>query len=201
MENKNLIIILIAVIAILAVVVGVLLLNPTFVKEQTVVKITSDKTQEEGGKLKILLTDLNENPISKEIVNVKITNKNGEIVVDDVVKTSGNGKAKLDLDLKKGKYDVTVTFGGNDKYDGSNITQKLKIKEKEAEESSESTTQQSQPSAYAYKSDGTPMYSQAEVDQYMANKYGMVNYHVGSNGYIDMDEPGYDDAGHWVGYY
>ena len=201
MENKNLIIILIAVIAILAVVVGVLLLNPTFVKEQTVVKITSDKTQEEGGKLKILLTDLNENPISKEIVNVKITNKNGEIVVDDVVKTSGNGKAKLDLDLKKGKYDVTVTFGGNDKYDGSNITQKLKIKEKEVEESSESTTQQSQPSAYAYKSDGTPMYSQAEVDQYMANKYGMVNYHVGSNGYIDMDEPGYDDAGHWVGYY
>ena len=200
MENKNLIIILIAVIAILAVVVGVLLLNPTFVKEQTVVKITSDKTQEEGGKLKILLTDLNENPISKEIVNVKITNKNGEIVVDDVVKTSGNGKAKLDLDLKKGKYDVTVTFGGNDKYDGSNITQKLKIKEKEAEESSESTTQQSQPSAYAYKSDGTPMYSQAEVDQYMANKYGLVNYHVGSNGYIDMDEPGYDDAGHWVGY-
>lgn len=55
------------------------------------------------------------------------------------------------------------------------------------------------PAAYAYKSDGTPMYSQSEVDQYMLNKYGMVDYHVGDNGYIDMDEPGFDDAGHWVG--
>lgn len=55
------------------------------------------------------------------------------------------------------------------------------------------------PTALAYKSDGTPMYSQAEVSRYMANKYGDVNYHIGGNGYIDMDEPGYDDAGHWIG--
>jgi len=54
------------------------------------------------------------------------------------------------------------------------------------------------PSAYAYKADGTPMYSQEEVSNYMKNKYGMVNYHVGDNGYIDMDEPGYDDAGHKI---
>lgn len=50
-------------------------------------------------------------------------------------------------------------------------------------------------SAYAYKSDGTPMYSQAEVDDYMFHKYGEVNYHIGGNGYIHMDEPGYDQAG------
>ena len=56
----------------------------------------------------------------------------------------------------------------------------------------------SKPSAYAYKSDGTPMYSQEEVSDYMLNKYGMVDYHVGENGYIDMDEPGYDDAGHKI---
>ena len=40
------------------------------------------------------------------------------------------------------------------------------------------------------------MYSQDEVSKYMEDKYGKVNYHVGDNGYIDMDEPGYDDAGH-----
>jgi hypothetical protein len=44
------------------------------------------------------------------------------------------------------------------------------------------------------------MYSQAEVDQYMLNKYGMVNYHLNDNGYINLDEPGFDDAGNWVGY-
>ncbi|MCQ2738274.1 MAG: hypothetical protein MJ224_06660 [archaeon] len=53
----------------------------------------------------------------------------------------------------------------------------------------------SQPSAYAYKSDGTPMYSQKEVDDYMLKKYGPVDYHIANNKYIHMDEPGYDKRG------
>jgi hypothetical protein len=198
---------LVAVIVILAVAIGIMFLSPTLSKDATVVKITSDKSQNEGGKLKVLLTDTKDQPISKDILNVTITNKNGEIVLDDVVKTDGDGKAKLNLDLKKGKYTVKVNYDGNEKYEGSNTTQKLTIKEKKAETSSSSSsssqsTQSSQPqrTAYAYRSDGSPMYSQGEVDSYMYNKYGSVNYHVGSNGYIDMDEPGYDDAGHWVGY-
>lgn len=198
MENKHIIIILLVIIIILAAAIGVMLINQTTAKEPSVIEITSDKSQNEGGKLKLLLTDANNQPISKDVVNVTITDKKGKVVVDDVVKTTVNGKAKLNLDLKKGKYTVTVSYGGNENYTGSNDTQKLTIKEKEVEASQSS--QQSQPSAYAYKSDGTPMYSQAEVDQYMANKYGLVNYHVGSNGYIDMDEPGFDDAGNWVGY-
>ena len=198
MENKHIIIILLVIIIILAAAIGVMLINQTTAKEPSVIEITSDKSQNEGGKLKLLLTDANNQPISKDVVNVTITDKKGKVVVDDVVKTTVNGKAKLNLDLKKGKYTVMVSYGGNENYTGSNDTQKLTIKEKEVEASQSS--QQSQPSAYAYKSDGTPMYSQAEVDQYMANKYGLVNYHVGSNGYIDMDEPGFDDAGNWVGY-
>lgn len=67
-----------------------------------------------------------------------------------------------------------------------------------ASNSNTSTATSSGPSVYAYKSDGTPMYSQDEVDKYMEDKYGDVNYHIGSNGYVDMDEPGYDDAGHYV---
>lgn len=61
-----------------------------------------------------------------------------------------------------------------------------------------SESSSSQPSAYAYKSDGTPMYNEKEVQDYMLNKYGMVEYHVGDNGYIDMDEPGFDDAGNKI---
>lgn len=67
------------------------------------------------------------------------------------------------------------------------------------EDTSSVDTSSSQPSAYAYKSDGTPMYSQSEVDDYMMNKYGKVDYHIGGNGYIDMDEPGFDNAGNYVG--
>ena len=84
--------------------------------------------------LAIELTDLNKTPLSKEIVNITITNKKGKVVVDDVVKTNSKGKAKLDLDLKKGKYKVNVSYGGNENYTGNNTTQKLTIKEEEVVE-------------------------------------------------------------------
>ena len=68
------------------------------------------------------------------------------LFVDDVVKTNSKGKAKLDLDLKKGKYNVTVTYGGNENYTGNNTTQKLTIKEEvvKAEPASSSTTSNTQ---------------------------------------------------------
>lgn len=51
---------------------------------------------------------------------------------------------------------------------------------------------------YAYKSDGTPMYSQSEVDRYMSNKYwDGADYHIQDNGYINFDEGGFDDKGNY----
>ena len=156
MENKNIIIIMLVIIVILAAAIGFVMFNSAFAKEKSVVKITSDEKQEEGGSLAVRLTDLSDNPIDKEVVNVVVKDKKGDVVVDNVVKTDEKGKAS-------------------------------------------SSSSSSQPTAYAYKSDGTPMYSQAEVDQYMYNKYGSVNYHLQDNGYVNLDEPGFDDAGHWVG--
>ena len=134
MENKNIIIILLVIIVILAAAIGFMVLKPMHAKEPTKIKITSDKEQYEGGKLSITLTDLNNTPLSKEIVNITITNKKGKVVVDDVVKTNSKGKAKLDLNLKKGKYKVNVSYGGNENYTGNNTTQKLTIKEKKVVE-------------------------------------------------------------------
>ena len=67
-----------AVIIVLAAVVGFMVLKPADAKEPVKVKITSDKSQYEGGKLSIKLTDLNGSGISKEIVNITITNKKGQ---------------------------------------------------------------------------------------------------------------------------
>ena len=128
MENKNIIIILIAIIVVLAVVAGVMFMQPA-AKEPTKVKITSDKSQYEGGKVTIQLTDLNKTAISKEKVNITITNKKGKVVINETNKTNSKGKAKLDLDLKKGNYTVNVTYGGNENYTVNNTTQKLTIKE------------------------------------------------------------------------
>ena len=138
MENRNIIIILVAIIIILAAVLGILLLHPN-AKEPCKILITSDKEQYEGGEISFIMADLNKTPISKEIVNVTITNSKGKVVVDDVVKTNAKGKAKLDLNLKKGVYKVVVAFGGNENYTGTNRTQKLTIKEEVKETVSEST--------------------------------------------------------------
>ena len=146
MENKNIIIILAIIIVILIAIVGIMFLNQTEVKEPTNIKITSDKEQYTDGKLSIQLSDFNKTPISKEIVNITITNKKGKIVVDNVVKTDSNGKATFNLDLEKGKYTVNVTYGGNENYTGSNATQKLTIKE-------EKQTQEVSPSSSSSTSD------------------------------------------------
>ena len=82
---------------------------------------------------------MNKTPISKEVVNITVTNSKGKVVVDDVVKTDSKGKAKLDLDLKKGKYNVTVSYGGNENYTGNTTTQKLTIKEEKITQTEEET--------------------------------------------------------------
>ena len=155
MENRNIIIMLLVVIAILAVAVGVMMFNQSHAKEATKIKITSDKEQYEGGKLSVELKDLNGTALSKEVVNVTITDKKGKVVVDDVVKTNSKGKAKLDLDLKKGKYNVTVTYGGNENYTGTNATQKLNIKEK-VTEAVKPQSSSSQSSSHRQEYDITP---------------------------------------------
>lgn len=165
MESKNIIVILIVIIVILAAAIGFTMMNPMHAKEPTKIKITSDKEQDEGGKLSVQLTDLNKTPLSKEIVNVTITNSKGKVVVDDVVKTNSKGKASLDLDLKKGKYNVTVSYSGNENYTGNNTTQKLTIKEKVVEATVEQSSSEPQ-----YLSDtGEPI---SEADYYTLQVYG-----------------------------
>ena len=153
MENKNIIIILVVIIVIIAAAIGFAVLNPMHAKESTKIKITSDKEQNEGGKLSVQLTDLNKTPISNEIVNITVTNSKGKVVVDNVVKTDSKGKAKLDLDLKKGKYNVTVNYGGNENYTGNNTTQKLTIKEKEKVTQTEESTTTNSLEKYRTRSD------------------------------------------------
>ena len=130
MENRNVIIILVAVVIVLAVVAGAMFLQSSHAKEPTKVKITSDKKQFEGGKLKLQLTGLNKTALSKQKVNIIVKNKKGKVVVNETVKTNSKGNAKLDLDLKKGKYSVNAFYKGDENHTGNNTTQKLTIKEK-----------------------------------------------------------------------
>ena len=199
--EKNQIIILALIVVILALLVGmVAMMMPNMSKQDTNIKFKGNSTIDKGDSIKIKLTDADGNAIANQQVNVTITDKDKASDYHSV-ETDENGVGSIKIDKDSGKYSVTVTYGGNDKYNGCNDTKKITIKEEEeAVAESSSSSSSSTPSAYAYKSDGTPMYSQAEVDSYMHNKYGNVNYHIAENGYMDMDQPGYDDAGHWIGY-
>lgn len=189
MEHKHIIIILLAIIVILAAGIGVLLLNQN-AKQPSQVIITTDNEQYEGGQLSIQLTDLNETPISKDIVNITITNKKGSVVVDDVVKTNSKGKAKLDLNLKKGEYDVNVAYGGNENYTGSNTTQVLTIKEKETVTAEITSTQSSSGNQYDINNlppsnDPNPETRRFYIDEnhvrqeYSDNYYSIVDLRTG----------------------
>ena len=201
MENKNIIIILIVVIVILAAAVGVMLLNPASAKEPTKIKITSDKEQYEGGNISVKLTDLNNTPISKEIVNITISDNKGKVVVDDVVKTDSKGKAKLDLDLKKGKYQVNVTYGGNGNYTANNTTQKLTIKEEVAETSSsdQSSANSNYQSSHSSHEDSRPAVDSGGITREEADKYGWTyttehgGHYIGSHDHWDEKAGMYHD--------
>ena len=197
--EKNKIIIIALIVIIAALLVGmVAMMVPNMAKKDTTLTFKGNSTIDEGGSIKIKLTDDNGNVIAGQTVNVTVKDKDKASSYYSV-ETNDQGIGTLKLDKDAGKYDVTVTYAGSDKYKSCNATKKITIEEgtAEAEQTSSSSSSDTR-SAYAYKSDGTPMYSQAEVDQYMTNKYGYVNYHIGSNGYVDMDEPGYGDDGHRI---
>ena len=147
MENKNIIIILIVIIIILAAAIGFMVLKPTHAKEPTKINITSKNTLTEGNNLSLQLTDLNKTALSKQKVNITVKNSKGKVVLNKTVKTNSKGKVSLDLDLKKGKYNVTVSYGGNENYTGNNTTQELTVKEKvvEAQQSASSSTSSETP--------------------------------------------------------
>ena len=206
MENKNIIIILVVIIVILAVAVGFAYLNPTSAKEPTKIKITSNKTLTKGDSLSLQLTDLNNTAHSKQKVNTTVKNSKGKVVLNKTVKTNDKGKAKLDLDLKKGKYDVTVSYGGNENYTGNNTTQKLTIKEEvvEATSSEQSSSQSSTQSSgggshtimgedgYYYKVDdsGNILETLGQSSKYYPNNPNSVSYPNAEPGnrYIDKSK-------------
>ena len=110
------------------------------------------------------------------MVNITIKNSKGKVVVDDVVKTDSKGKAKLDLKLKKGKYKVNVSYGGNENYTGNSTIQKLTIKEKKVVEaepaSSKSVTSNDDSNYYnGYSRSSFSEGQQAAIDDARAHGY------------------------------
>ena len=160
MENKNIIVILIAIIIVLTVIAGAMYLQLANAKEPTKIKITSNKTLYKGDELTLKLADFNKTPLKKQNINITITKK-GKVVMNKTIKTDFKGKAKMKLDLKKGKYTVNAIFAGNENHAGNNTTQKLTIKEEFKQDTSQESSSDKFAGATWQKrtqwDDGTPV--------------------------------------------
>ena len=164
MENKNIIIILVVIIVILAAAIGLTMFNPIHAKQPTKINITSKNTLTEGDDLSLQLTDLNKTAISNQKVNITVKDSKGKVVLNKTVKTNSKGNAKLDLDLKKGKYNVTVSYSGNENYTGNNTIQNLTIKEKVVKAQQTSSSSNSESSGWT-DSKGTYHFIRYDVKQ------------------------------------
>ena len=118
---------MVAVILVLAAVLGVMFFQSANAKKTSEIKITSNKTLYEGDNLSVKLTDSNKTAISNQTVKITIADKNGKVVANKSVKTNSKGKAKMDLDLKKGKYVVDVDYNGNKDYSPSHGSYNLNV--------------------------------------------------------------------------
>ena len=140
MENNKIIIALLLIIIVLLVVFAIVFINPTNAKTDTKITVTSNNTLHDGQDFSIALTDINGTPLTNQTVNITIADANGGKNQQQVT-TDGMGNGILQLNgLATGNYSVNVTYGGNDNYSVSNITQKIEIKEVVKETKSQSTS-------------------------------------------------------------
>ena len=142
MDKKFLIGIIIVLILIVA--VGVFALGSNNAKQDSKLEILTNAELSVGNDFEVKLTDLNNNPIVNEVVNIKIGNNSFEVT------TNNDGKAILKTDnISAGEYSVNVTFAGSDKFNSVSTSQNLILKGKDVEiqsssnDNSQSTSTQS----------------------------------------------------------
>lgn len=129
MDNDKIIIALV-VVFIALLVCGIFILNPGHAKDDSRIVVTSNSTLYDGDSFSIKLTDLNNTPISNQVVNITIIDANGA-ENHQVVTTDANGVGNLQLKgLTVGNYTMDIRYGGNDNFTSCNTTQKLQMAKK-----------------------------------------------------------------------
>ena len=153
--DRNKIIILVLIVVIAALLVGIMATMPNFNKKDTKLAFKSNATLTEGDSLKIKLTDGNGTALANQTVNVTIVNKDKSKDYHSV-ETNDKGIGTIKIDKKPGKYNVTVSYAGNDHYKGCNATKNINIKEKVVEaQTSSSSSQTSTTPRYTTDEHGT----------------------------------------------
>ena len=188
-NNKTVIILLCVIIAIL--IVGIVMFSPLMAKEKSNLAI-SDKELNVGDSLTVTLSDDDGVAMANQIVKIRLTDKDG-ITIDEDVTTDSKGKAKLKVD-EKGKYSVECRFDGDGKYASSSTAANLTVKKATTEIVNEDKTSDSvsalsdsEREEYKITPDGWNPREHEVSREPIGNGNERVNYDDGYMRVVDQD--------------
>ena len=188
LENKNIIIVLAAVLIVLAFIAGMVF---TSLSKEECNLIIPHKTISAGGSFVVVLEDAQENPVCNRTVNIQLVNDDGTKIDEDAV-TNSKGKAKISVD-DEGKYSVRCSFGGDDKYSSASITGELIVKKATTEvvetqaDNVDSSSQNSQREEYQITSDGWNPREHEVSREFLDGGHERVKYDDGYFVIVDKD--------------
>lgn len=197
--DRNKLIIIGLIIVIVALVAAIGLAMPNVSKQDTNLTFKSGASINEGDSIKIHLTDVNGTPLDNQTVNITVTNEDKSKDYHSVV-TDEKGLASFKIDKKAGKYEVALDYGGNEKYNGCNATQSLKIKEVAEAEVAASEDYSSTNDDYSSSNeDYRPDVDSSGITREQADEFGYTyteehgGHYIGSNDHWDEKAGVYHD--------
>lgn len=125
-KYKITICVLVAIVIVLL--VGLVAVMPHENKQNTNLTFLNGQELNEGDSIQIKLTDANGTALANQTVNITVTDKDRISDYHSVV-TNGEGIGTLKLNKSAGEYNITISYGGNDKYLNSSSTQKVTVKQ------------------------------------------------------------------------
>lgn len=126
MDNEKTIIGLLCIIVVMLL-IGILILNPIFSKEDCRLEVVSMDSLNVGDQFAIFLSDANGNPIANVGVSFIFTDSNGAVTTKQATTdASGNAQVGLD-DLPVGSYVVNCSVLKNNKYKEISASKQISI--------------------------------------------------------------------------
>ena len=144
--DRQKIIILALIVMVVILLVAVFSMMPGFTKQNTEITFKNNSTLTKGDSLNITLTDANGTALADQTVNITIADGNNAENYHSAV-TGENGTASLKLDNGAGNYTVTVSYDGDEKYNGCNATEEITIEEEVVETQTSSSSDASSDSS------------------------------------------------------
>ena len=185
MNNKKMIIIAGIIVAI-AVVAAFMLFSSGEDAGYSKIDILGNGSVPENGTLNVKLENGQNIALKDKNVTIVIKNSKGKVVFNKTAKTYVNGVANVKLtNLGAGEYDVNATFGGDENYTSSSVSEKIKITKTESEEEPTDTASDDTATVESSPAQSTPSSSSSS---YQSQSYTpTTSDDDGGDAYYDED--------------